>query len=96
MIAKNFPYLEKKRVTQVQESYTTPNHQYQKRNTDKHIIIKTFSAQNKERILKHAKEKRQIKRQTHENNNKFLNSNSKHKKVMDRHNLGSERKQLQN
>jgi hypothetical protein len=33
IIAKNFPNLEKERVTQVQEAYKTPNHQDQKRNT---------------------------------------------------------------
>jgi hypothetical protein len=44
----------------VQEAYRTPNHQDQKRNTPRHIIIKTLSTQNKERILKAAKEKRQV------------------------------------
>jgi hypothetical protein len=44
----------------VQEAYRTPNHQDQKRNTPTHIIIKTLSTQNKERILKSAKEKRQV------------------------------------
>jgi hypothetical protein len=44
----------------VQEAYRTPNHQQQKRNTPRHIIIKTLSTQNKEIILKAAKEKRQV------------------------------------
>jgi hypothetical protein len=48
----------------VQEAYRTPNHQDQKRNTPRHIIIKTFrtnqNMQNKERILKATKKKRQI------------------------------------
>jgi hypothetical protein len=48
----------------VQEAYRTPNHQDQKRNTPRHIIIKTFrtnqNMQNKERILKATKTKRQI------------------------------------
>jgi hypothetical protein len=44
----------------VQEAYRTPNFQDQKRNTPRHIIIKTLSTQNKERILKAAKEKRQV------------------------------------
>jgi hypothetical protein len=55
-----------------------------------HIIIKTLSTQNKERIVKAAKEKRQ----THYNNSRFLNSNSKCKKVMERQNSEPERKQL--
>jgi hypothetical protein len=42
----------------VQETYKTPNHQDKKRNTPRHI--KTLSTQNKERILKAAKEKRQV------------------------------------
>jgi hypothetical protein len=47
----------------VQKDYTTPNHQDQKRNTPKHIIIKTLGTQNKERILKlqRRKEKYHIK-----------------------------------
>jgi hypothetical protein len=44
----------------VQEAYRIPNHQDQKRNTPRHIIIKTLSTQNKEKILKAAKEKRQV------------------------------------
>jgi hypothetical protein len=40
LIAENFPNLEKERVTQVQEVYRTPNHQDQKRNNPRHIIIK--------------------------------------------------------
>jgi predicted phage tail protein len=45
---------------QVQETYRITNHLDQKRNTSRHIIIKTLSKQNKERILKAAKEKRPI------------------------------------
>jgi hypothetical protein len=30
MIGKKFPYLEKERITQVQESYRIPNHQDKK------------------------------------------------------------------
>jgi hypothetical protein len=44
----------------VQEANRTPNHQDQKRNTPRHTIIKALSTQNKERILKTAKEKRQV------------------------------------
>jgi hypothetical protein len=58
IIAENFLSLEKERVTQMQEAYRTPNSQYQKRNTHKHIIIKTLSTRNQERILKAAKQKR--------------------------------------
>jgi hypothetical protein len=44
----------------VQKAYRIPNLWDQKRNTPRHIIIKTLSTQNKERILKAAKEKRQV------------------------------------
>jgi uncharacterized protein YoxC len=60
IIAEQFPNLETERVTQVQETYRTPHRQDQKENTSRHIIIKTLSTQNKERILKAAKEKRQV------------------------------------
>jgi hypothetical protein len=44
----------------VQETYRTANCEEQKRNTTRHIIIKTLSTQNKERILKAAEKKRQV------------------------------------
>jgi hypothetical protein len=44
----------------VQEAYRTPNLQDQKRNTPRHNIIKILSSQSKERILKGAKEKKQV------------------------------------
>jgi hypothetical protein len=46
----------------VQEAYRTPNRWDQKRKSSLHIIIKTINAQNKESILKTAREKGQ---QTH-------------------------------
>jgi hypothetical protein len=60
IIPENFPNLEKEKNIQVQEAYRTPNHHDQNRNTSRHIIIKTLNIQNKERILKAAKEKRQV------------------------------------
>jgi hypothetical protein len=44
----------------VQEAYKTPNKWDQKRNSSCHIIIKTLTPQNKERILKAAREKGQV------------------------------------
>jgi hypothetical protein len=38
IITEKFPNLEKERVTLVQESYRTPNHQDQKRKTPRHMI----------------------------------------------------------
>jgi hypothetical protein len=44
----------------IQESYRTPNRLNQKRNSSCHIIVKTPSAQNKERILKAVRKKGQV------------------------------------
>jgi hypothetical protein len=61
----------------------------------RHIIIKTLSTQNKETILKAEKEKIKVTKKANPlENSRFLNSNSKHKKVMEGHNPGPERKQL--
>jgi hypothetical protein len=60
IVAEKFPNLEKERITQVQEAYRTLNCQDQKGNTPRHIIIKTLSTRNKQRILKTAKDKRQV------------------------------------
>jgi hypothetical protein len=58
--AENFPEL-KKGVTQVYETYRTPNSQNQKnQKKPRNIIIKTLSTKNKERILRAAKETRQV------------------------------------
>ena len=43
----------------IQESYRTPNRLDQKRNSSRHIIIRTTKALNKERILKELREKGQ-------------------------------------
>jgi hypothetical protein len=45
---------------QVQEASRTPNRLDQSRNTPRHIIIKTTSTENRERILKAVREKKQI------------------------------------
>jgi hypothetical protein len=44
----------------IQEAYRTPNRLDQKRNSSRHIIIKTPNAQNKEKILKAVREKGQV------------------------------------
>jgi hypothetical protein len=44
----------------IQEAYRTPNRLDQKRNSSRHIIIKTPNALNKERILKAVREKGQV------------------------------------
>jgi hypothetical protein len=60
IITENFPNLEKTMPIQVQEACRTPNRLNQNRTTPRHIIIKTTSTENKERILKAVREKKQI------------------------------------
>ena len=60
IIEENFPNLKKEIPIDIQEAYRTPNRLDQKRNTSRHIIVKTPNAQNKERILKAVREKGQV------------------------------------
>jgi hypothetical protein len=57
IIVGNFPNLEKTTPIQVQKTSRTPNSLDQNRNTPCHIIIKTISTENRERILKAIREK---------------------------------------
>jgi hypothetical protein len=58
IITENFPNLEKIMPIQVQEASRTPNRLDQNRNTPQHIIIKTTSTENRERILKAVREEK--------------------------------------
>jgi hypothetical protein len=60
IISENFPNLEKTMPIQVQEASRTLNRLNQNRTTPQHIIIKTTSSENKKRILKAVREKKQI------------------------------------
>jgi chromosome segregation ATPase len=60
IITENFPNLEKTMPIQVQEASRTPNRLDRNRTTPQHIITKTTSAENRERILKAVREKKQI------------------------------------
>jgi hypothetical protein len=57
---RNFPNLKKVLPIQVQEASRTPHRLDQNRTSPRHIIIKTISTENRERILKAAREKKQI------------------------------------
>jgi hypothetical protein len=57
IITENFPNLKKVLPNQVQEASWTPNRLDQNRTSPWYIIIKTTSTENKERILKTAREK---------------------------------------
>jgi hypothetical protein len=57
IIEENFPNLKNDMPMNIQEVYRTPNRRDQKRNSSRHIIIRTTNAINKERILKAVREK---------------------------------------
>ena len=57
---ENLPSLKKEMDINVQEAYRIPNEWDQKRKSSCHIIIKTLNGQNKKRILKVVREKRQV------------------------------------
>jgi hypothetical protein len=57
IILENFPNLGKEMVIQIEEAFRTLNSQDKKRTSQHHTIIKTLSTQNKERIVKAAREK---------------------------------------
>jgi hypothetical protein len=60
IITENFPNLEKSMPIQVQEASRTPNRLDKNRTTPQHTIIKTISTDNRERILKAVRQKKQI------------------------------------
>ena len=59
-IVENFPTVEKKVATQVQEAQRVPYRINPKKNTPRHILIKLTKIKHKEQILKAAREKQQI------------------------------------
>jgi hypothetical protein len=60
IITENFPNLQKVMPIQVQEASRTPNRLDQNRTYPQHIVIKTTNTENRERILKAVREKKQI------------------------------------
>jgi hypothetical protein len=60
IITENFPNLKKVLPVQVQAASRTPNRLEQNRTSPQHIIIKTTSTENREKILKDVREKNQI------------------------------------
>ena len=57
---ENFPKLMREKVTQIQESQRVQIKRNPKRPTARHIIIKMAKFQDKERILKAAREKKEV------------------------------------
>ena len=60
VMMENFSNLMSEKVTQIQETQRVPIKMNPKRPTARHIIIKMAKFQDKERILKAAKEKQEI------------------------------------
>ena len=60
IMMENFPNLMREKVTQIQESERVPIKRNPKRPTARHTIIKMAKFQDKERILKAAREKQEV------------------------------------
>ena len=60
IIAENFPNMGKESLTQIQEAQRVPYKINPRRNTPRHIVIKLTKIKDKEKILKAAREKKQI------------------------------------
>ena len=57
---EHFPNLMREKVTQIQDKQSIPIKRNPKRPTSRHIIIKMAKIQDKERILKAAREKQEV------------------------------------
>ena len=60
VMMENFPNLMREKVTQIKETQRVPSKRNPKRPTARHIIIKMAKFQDKERILKAAREKQEV------------------------------------
>ena len=60
VMMENFPNLMREKITQIQETQRVPSKRNTKRSTARHIIIKMAKFQDKARILKAAREKKEV------------------------------------
>ena len=60
VMMENFPNLRREKVTRIQETQRVPSKRNPKRPTARHIIIKMAKFQDKERVLKAAREKKEV------------------------------------
>ena len=60
IIAEDFPDMGKESLTQIQEEQRVPHKINPRRNTPRHILIKLTKIKDNEKILKAAREKKQI------------------------------------
>ena len=57
---ENYPNLMREKVTQIQETQRVPSKRKPNRPTSRHVIIKMAKFQDKERLLKAAREKQEV------------------------------------
>ena len=60
VMMENFPNLMREKFTQIQETQRVPSKRNPKGTTSRHTIVKMAKFQNKERILKEAREKQEV------------------------------------
>ena len=60
VVTENFPNLMREKVTQIQETERVPSKKNQKKSTPRQVMIKMAKFQDKERILKAAREKQEV------------------------------------
>ena len=60
VMMENFPNLRREKITPIQETQRVPSKRNPKRPTARHIIIKMANFQDKDRILKAAREKKEV------------------------------------
>ena len=60
VMMENFPNLRREKVTQIQKTQRVPRKRNPKRPTARHIRIKMANFQDKERVLKAAREKQEV------------------------------------
>ena len=60
VMMEHFPNLIREKVTQIQETQSVPSKRNPKRPTARHIIVKMAKLKDKERILKAAREKKEV------------------------------------
>ena len=98
IIEENFPNLKNLKndmPMNIQGAYRTPNRLDQKRNSSRHIIIRTTNALNKERILKAVREKGQVTyRQAYQNYTRFFTRDYESQKILDRCYIDTKRTQM--
>jgi hypothetical protein len=94
IIEGNVPNLKKYMPMNIQEGYRTPNRLDQKRNSSRHVIIRTTNSLNKEKILKTVRGKCQVTYQDYQNYTRFFTRDYGSQKILDRCYTNTKRTQM--